>query len=396
MFVVQCPKCKHTLRFKREVVNSRIKCRYCGNNFSGSTAPENSPRPVPANPLQPKSRPPQQPESRASRQPPDDVFEGQPLDLGESGKRKKRSDKEKDKKRRFQQMRAAQRKTNRTIILTCVILCVVLVIGITIFVLTRKLEPKPEPKAKKSSAESLPAVTDNNRSAAVISGDNTDVPEVNTGTPATGDKTGSPGTTSPVQKQPSGEDYIQVMEFRELSSSPGSTNTYVGKYNAKGQALRHACLDVFYNGGNNKKSTRKFEYMPPGMDCPFSVELPEDAEMSGYKIGDFKVLDNEKYDCFAVVGSKKVTSKDNKKLIITGRTPARPQDLKNVKILGDFFTEEMEYLGHVEDGSLYLSKDPHAIREGREEFFKIEFDVSQLYQTDVGRIKSVIRMVGEK
>ncbi len=517
MHMVKCPKCKHSLRFKREVTNAKIKCRYCGNMFTGSTtyvkedkeeappaengpvsvqpaaeADQAPPQPVPVQPPAQADAPPREPvpvapPAEADQAPPQPVpvqppaqtdapprepvpvqppaeadqasaqpvpvpipphahhprpvpvsspapaapssepvpvfplgaeesaagaapYEGQPAPAQERKKRGRRKEKRdpddeaEERKRRFQLMRRKQRRFNRMIVIISMVVSVLAIGAIIIFIFTRPPRPgieetedntgsgKKEGEGGESpyiNPPSAPGGAAPGTGAGMVPGTGVTPP---TGGPQHPTPPGAPPPSANIEEPP-GARNVRVIQFRKLSSQLGATNEYVGYFrNVSPNNLRHAWVEVFLNDGS-RETTKKFEFIPTDMDCPFSITLPEGLTVVE-QIAGSEVLQSS-YFCFKLDPTKKEVTEE--KLILSGESPECAFDLKNVKILCDIFTEEGNQVGSGK-GSFYLADDPYTLKAGEKQLFRVEFDLSGTpYDQETAlNFTNVVRMVGTR
>ena len=392
MHIVKCTKCRRQLKFKREVDDKRIKCKYCGNIFVNQTGGSGKPE-KPAT-VKPRGS------ARAARgavRPAPAVDAGSHRSRSSSASTRPsssdhpdRREEMKERRRMMMEAQQQQRKKNRIILLSILVPCVLGIIIVMICVA--------------ASSDTDQQTADNGEQQKPVAPDQPSPPVAGVPGPAPGPGPGpgpgpapGPGNVLPPTVVPptggtdttppagggKGSSYARVVSCAPTDNAPGYfIGTFVnGMYSvfdadAAGKKI-NPCLDwvqviVVTDAGTEYQSAR-YSKILPGLQVKYSVELGEgETPASHYCLSSAPLPST--YHGFNLSGLRYTAVGDN--LVISGEAKNPfAFDLKNVQIVIDIFLDDNIYLGSAM-GQLLHGEDKTTLKTQQKRSFKATFDTN--------------------
>lgn len=443
MHTVTCPHCNRSLRVSDDVIQAKMKCRYCGAIFVGSTrddgasppqagitdAAKRRPRPIKheASPL-PSPRPTVH---ARSAEPPGEVTSAPniaprrepepptppPSHLDESVSPELADIPSKTATRSVKapappasQPRAGHRHPHRptrrgvpAAVWGVLLLACLAAAGVGLYVLWGRITSPPKsqdvaetPEAPSSPPQDAALTEPNDQDPAAAPAATASPTPAATEPPAQPAAETSTPTPMPRQAPPALQGPgVRVMDFDALRNFDGEVNGYAGTFSHDGeQLLRQARIQVRLQNADGAAMTlqsRPYDWIPPELKGRWSIDaggvIPADAQVA-YTLGPGESAP-ENYVGWALPD---VTRRvEGGKILLEGQS-RNPYDfsVKNVQVLCDFFNENGTYAGSA-TGTLRRDKtrlDPNA-----------EFSFSITYEPPLSAMvttHAVVRLIAER
>lgn len=397
MYVVTCPHCRRRLRMSREVHQAKMKCRYCGNVFEGSTEPMAAPSPAPPRPDQappgrkadggtaPRARKPTSSSSSGSKPPAPAEALAPPPPVAAGGKApdpaaaaaaaiaSEPAAPKPDSARPARPHGPVKKSWSTGAIVAAgagLAVTVGLVIGLIVYIQQRHDDPPGAIVLTKGNefgqadAQLRDQQAEQQRKAAAARQASGEAPFGPGGLRVAADPSSPQGPA------------VRINSFEQLPDDPTQMPTWVGTYvNDNRSTLARAWIEVIIENAQGQTRVLKspaLEYIPPGWDGRFSV-------MADFRLSeDMRILrqigraERAKPDVVAIdLGPQPYERVSEDELKITALAKnTTTQTLRDPIVVCDFFSSGGLYLGTAR-GQWRQKTD--ALRPGQSESFELFF-----------------------